>query len=162
MKPVKSPAYVAAALAAISGLISLYWALGGTMGIRTVGGPVAEFAQKGGALPMVLAICTALVKFAGALFALAFVRVWGRRISDRLLRFLGWLAGACLAGYGLLNVAVGALVLCGVLHSPHADRYALKWHVFGWDAYFVVWGVALLITVYRFETATKLRRRGSV
>jgi hypothetical protein len=46
--------------------------------------------------------------------------------------------------YGGLLVAVGALVLAGVIRpAGPVDRTALRWHVLLWDLWFLVWGLLL-------------------
>ena len=43
---------------------------------------------------------------------------------------------------------VGALVLSGAISSSaEVDRHALRWHVFVWDMWFLVWGLALAVAV---------------
>jgi hypothetical protein len=48
----------------------------------------------------------------------------------------------------LPNVIVGALVLGGAItSSADVDRHALRWHVFVWDMWFLVWGLAPAVAV---------------
>ena len=157
-------AYAAAIVAFAYALMSLYWALGGHALVSTIGGYVEQFARRGGALPVLIALAATLAKVAGALLALALVRPWGRVIPR------GWLlagsagASALLVVYGGLNVLLGALVLSGVIHpAGSVDRTALRWHVGLWDLWFLVWGILLaLATVgYWRRTATRTRRGGA-
>src|SRR5690348_17301814 len=103
-------AYAAAIAAFAYALVSLYWAVGGRGLVSTVGGYVEQFAHRGGAVPVLVALAATAAKVAGGLLALALVRPWGRAIR------LGWLrAGAAAASvllvlYGAVNVAAGALV----------------------------------------------------
>jgi hypothetical protein len=67
-------------------------------------------------------------------------------VRDRPPRWavrLGLIAGVGLALYGGLLVAAGALALAGLAGSEPSDEYALRWHVFFWDPWFFIWGVAL-------------------
>jgi Protein of unknown function (DUF3995) len=157
-------AYAAAILAFGYALVSLYWALGGHALVSTVGGYVEQFARRGGALPVLIAVAAAAAKVAGGLLALALVRPWGRVVPR------GWLlagsagASALLVVYGGLNVVFGALVLSGVIHpAGSVDRTALRWHVGVWDLWFLVWGILLaLATVgYWRRTATGPPRDGA-
>jgi hypothetical protein len=62
--------------------------------------------------------------------------------------------------WGGANVLLGGAVLTGLLDlGPVADERALRWHVLLWDAWFLVWGVALLIAVL---TAARAQRGGAV
>jgi hypothetical protein len=62
---------------------------------------------------------------------------------------LGLLGGVGLALYGGVLVVAGALGLAGVGDSAGRDEYALRWHVFFWDLWFFVWGVALALAAVR-------------
>ncbi len=157
-------AYAAAIVAFAYALMSLYWALGGHALIGTIGGYVEQFARRGGALPMLVALAAALAKVAGGLLALALVRPWGRVVPRRWLLAGSAGASALLVVYGGLAVLLGALVLSGVIHpAGSVDRTALRWHVGVWDLWFLVWGVLLaLATVgYWRRTATGLTRDGA-
>jgi Protein of unknown function (DUF3995) len=157
-------AYAAAIAAFGYALMSLYWALGGHGLVSTIGGYVEQFARRGGALPVLVALAAMLAKVVGGLLALALVRPWGRMLPR------GWLlsgsagASALLVVYGGLNVLLGALVLLGVIRpTGSVDRTALRWHVGVWDLWFLVWGIllALAIVGYRRRTATRARRDGT-
>jgi Protein of unknown function (DUF3995) len=155
----------AAALAGFGyALMSLYWALGGHALVSTVGGYAEQFAHRGGALPVLIALAATLAKVAGGLLPLALVRRWGRVVPR------GWLlagsagASALLAGYGGLNVLLGALVLSGVIHPAGSVNWtALRWHVGVWDLWFLVWGILLAVATIAYwrRTARRTHRDGS-
>jgi hypothetical protein len=61
--------------------------------------------------------------------------------------------------YGGLLVVAGGLVLGGLISpSGPVDRTALRWHVFLWDLWFLVWGVLLGVAAWRYGRES--RRRG--
>jgi len=139
-------AYAAAVAAFTYALISLYWAVGGRGLVSTVGGYVEQFAHRGGAIPVLLALAATVAKVAGGLLALALVRPWGRVVPPRWLLAGAAAASALLVAYGAVNVAAGALVLSGVIHpAGSVDRTALRWHVGVWDLWFLVWGTMLAL-----------------
>ena len=108
----------------------------------------------GGAVPVLAALAAALAKAAGGLLALALVRPWGRVIPRRWRLAGSAGASAVLVAYGGLNVLAGALALSGVIHPVGgADRTALRWHVWVWDLWFLVWGALLGLA-----TASQWRR----
>jgi hypothetical protein len=49
-------------------------------------------------------------------------------------------------------VLVGGLVLAEVITpSTPVDEHALRWHVFVWDLWFLVWGMALGHAAWRYR-----------
>src|SRR5215472_8503190 len=60
-------AYAAAIVAFGYALMSAYWALGGHALVSTIGGHVEQFARRGGALPVLIALAATLAKVAGGL-----------------------------------------------------------------------------------------------
>jgi hypothetical protein len=52
--------------------------------------------------------------------------------------------------YGGVLVLVGGLVLADLIApSTPVDDHALRWHVFIWDPWFLVWGMALGLAAWR-------------
>jgi hypothetical protein len=133
----------ACVLALLSALPSFYWAAGGTIGLATVGGAIEELARARDPAGVALG--------AGAVLALALVRPWGGRVPRRLLGGVAWAASVVLTLYGGLLVGVGALVLAGVIGpAGPVDRTALRWHVFLWDLWFLVWGLLLGVAAWHY------------
>jgi len=144
-------AYAAFVLGMLFALVSLYWTVGGTALLDTVGGSLEAAGRKRSAAVVVILALTTAVKAGGAVFSLALVRPWGNRLPRRLLLWLGWIGTAVLIGYGGTLVAVQALVVAGVIDAPGADLVALRWHLYLWDAWSLVWGVLLGLAVLRFS-----------
>ena len=151
-------AYAACALAALSAVPSFYWALGGTAGLDTVGGAIEELARARDPAGVALGIGAGILKVAGGLLALALVRPWGRAVPRRLLLGTAWAASMVLTAYGGLLVAVGTLVLTGVVRpGGPVDRTALRWHVLLWDLWFLVWGLLLSVAAWHHGRASRDR-----
>jgi len=130
---------VAAALAFASAAVTLYWTLGGTAGLDTLGGRFEELARDRSAGSIALGATVVAAKLAAAALALALLRR-----PSRVLSTIALVGGALLALYGAVLVAAGALVLTGIIDpSGPVDEYGLRWHVLFWDPWFLVWGVAL-------------------
>lgn len=83
------PAYIAAVLAFGSAAVSLYWTLGGTVLLDTVGGTFEDLARERSSQSIVLGMLVVLVKGAGGLLALALVQPWGTHVGRRLLPDIG-------------------------------------------------------------------------
>jgi hypothetical protein len=145
----RAAAVLAAVLALASAVTTAYWTLGGTALLDTVGGQLESLAREGGGAAVLLGGAVVVAKLVAAVLALALLRRPGRAV-----RVLGGLAGVLLTLWGGANVLLGGAVLTGVLDlGPVADERALRWHVLCWDAWFLLWGLALL-------TAVAANRRG--
>jgi len=133
----------AAVLAAASAVVSAYWTAGGTALLDTVGGAVEDLAQERGPAALALGCGVVVAKLGAAALALALLVRPGRAV-----RVLALLAGGLLTLWGAANVLLGGAVLTGLLDvGPVTDERALRWHVLLWAAWFLVWGLALLVAV---------------
>jgi hypothetical protein len=133
---------LAAGLAFASAAVSLFWLVGGTALLDTVGGDIERLARERSAGALAVLAVVVVLKVLAGLLALHLDRPWRVRLAR---------AGAILlALYGGVLVVAGALVLTGVIDpSGDVDRRALHWHVLVWDLWFVVWGVALALATRR-------------
>jgi hypothetical protein len=102
-------------LSLLSAVPSVYWALGGTAGLDTVGGAIEELARTRDPPGVALGIGAGVLKVAGGLLALALVRPLGRAVPRRPLIGAAWAASTVLTAYGGLLVAVGALDVISLL-----------------------------------------------
>jgi hypothetical protein len=76
----------------------------------------------------------------------------------RLLLGTAWAASMVLTAYGGLLVAVGTLVLTGVLQpAGQVDRTALRWHVLVWDLWFLIWGLLLGVAAWHYGLVSRDR-----
>jgi hypothetical protein len=117
---------------------------------------VEQFARRGGAVPVLIALAAAVAKVIGGLLALALVRPSGRAVPRRWLLVGSGAASLLLIAYGGVNVLGGALVLAGVTHpAGGADRTALRWHVGVWDLWFLVWGILLALAAVGYGRRTR-------
>jgi hypothetical protein len=137
--------------------ISMYWALGGTWLLDTVGISLSRPGQAGHAIALAAALGAAVLKAVAAVLpVLAVLRIRVRpgggqdRGLNRLIRVLAWIEAAILLGYGLVYTAAGLLVQAGLVHAPaHADHLASRWHAYLWDPWFGVWGILVFTALYR-------------
>jgi hypothetical protein len=150
----RTAAWTAAVLGLASAAVSAYWTAGGTALLDTVGGSIESLAEDRSAPALLLGVGVVVAKLAAVLLALALL---GRPRGG--VRLLALLAGAVLALWGAANVLLGGAVLTGLLDvGPVADERALRWHVLFWDAWFLVWGIALLCAV---GAARRAAQRGA-
>ena len=140
---------VAAGLAFASAAVTAYWTVGGTALLDTVGGYPEELARSRTVPAVLVGLLVIVVKSVGGVVALALAKPSGGRIRRRVVVVAAGVGSAVLTVYGGLLVAVGALVLTGVLDpGGPVDRRALRWHVLCWDLWFLLWGLALAVATW--------------
>jgi hypothetical protein len=157
-------AYLAAALGLLFAVPSVYWALGGTWLLDTLGGAIEERARARDGTLIVVTWVTAILKVIGGLLPLAMVQPWGRRFPRKLMRFAAWIAAGGLVLYGAVQtLAVGLVYLEVVPPEEHLEQRALRWRLFLWEPWFLVWGVALGLTAWTHGRTDRdpLRTQGS-
>jgi hypothetical protein len=149
-------AAAAAGLAFASAAVTAYWTFGGTALLDTVGGYPEELARTRSAPAVLVGLLVIALKSTGGVVALALANPSGDRIRRRVVVVAAGVGSAVLTVYGGLLVAVGALVLTGVLDpAGPVDRRALSWHVLLWDLWFLLWGLALAVATW---TSVRLTR----
>lgn len=138
------PGYAAAAAAFLFAGVSLYWGLGGTAGVSSLGGRIEELAVARDRTLMAFVWASVVVKGAIGVLALALVQPWGRRLPRCRLLPAAWTAAALLTLYGVLQETSVVLVKFGVIETPEPrDSSALLWRLLVWEPWFLVWGVLL-------------------
>lgn len=145
--------YAAAAWALVFAVPSFYWGFGGHFLAETVSGQLASasWAEHRGLQAVVLV--TGVLKLVGVVFALWLVRDSWPRARGRLVVRGGYVLSAILVLYGAVNVIGETLTQTGVVKaSATVDWHALRWHLFVWDPYFVVWGVLLGLAVRHYAS----------
>jgi hypothetical protein len=128
--------------------VSVYWGLGGTAQLDTVG---RSLGRGAGGLVVVLALWAAIVlKAIAALLPLTVIYHRGGATWQRLAKVSVWTEAAVLVVYGLVLSTAGLLVQLGIVHaSASADRRALAWHAYLWDPWFLLWGLLVIAALLR-------------
>ncbi len=145
-------AWAALFVGLLSAAVSLYWALGGTWLLDTIGGSLEEQARAG-TIGVRLAVWAAVaLKIIAVVLPLLALRRLPWPVWNRIVWVLAWVESAVLTIYGLVYTAVGLLARAGVVHAS-TDPRALAWHAYLWDPWFLVWGLlvaaALLLGRHR-------------
>ena len=145
------PAWAAFALGLLYALVSLYWGLGGSWLLDTVGASLTQPGRSAGPLVVLAVWCAVALKLIAAVLPLLAVGVGAARVRRRyLIRALACVEAAILTCYGLSLTAVGLLVQAGLIGTPaNADHRALAWHAYLWDPWFLVWGVLVTAALLR-------------
>jgi Protein of unknown function (DUF3995) len=143
-----------AQFAAVVGLlyaeISLYWGLGGTWLLNTIGAQLKKQGRAGNGL-VVFALWTAVVlKVVASALPLLALRQLPRPAWRHMVWVLACVEAGILTVYGLVLTTAGLLVQTDVIHAPvTADHRALAWHAYLWDPWFLIWGLLVTVALLR-------------
>ncbi len=130
--------------------VSIYWGVGGTWLLDTVGGSLAEHGRARAAGVLVALWAAVALKLIAAALPLVALRPPSSPARSRDAWVLAWIAAAVLTIYGLVLTAVGLLVQAGAVHrSANADDRALAWHAYLWDPWFLIWGLLIATALWR-------------
>lgn len=127
---------------------SLYWAVGGSWLLDTVGeGAVRLQRTHPWGAAGLLAVVGA-VKAAGAALPVLVEGMPGGRLR-RLIRFMSWIGGSFLIIYGSVFAVMSTAVLAGKITVPDGiDRRGMLGHAMLWDPLFAVWGTTLVVGLW--------------
>ena len=147
-------AYAACGWSLLFALMSFYWALGGELGVKTLGSGIQSLADDPGFVAVVW--LTGVAKVVGGLFALTLVYPWARWLSPRWKLILAWVGGAGLALYGGVQLIIEGMVLGGAMKvSGPVDWEGLRWHVWLWDPWWLLGGVLFLLAAWQYQRARR-------
>ncbi|RDU37918.1 hypothetical protein DRW41_08905 [Neobacillus piezotolerans] len=125
--------------------MSFYWAMGGRLGVKSLGGAIYEMSLNPSSSFLVLVWLTGFMKLLGAgLLVLVLVR----RNNSKLLFYTVKIAGAFLFLYGALNFITISLHALNILEY-NLDDYATFWRLAFWEPYWMAGGVFYFLSVKR-------------
>ncbi|MDQ6727577.1 MAG: DUF3995 domain-containing protein [Actinomycetota bacterium] len=125
--------------------VSVYWGLGGTRLLDTVGGSLEAQGRAGGTAVIIALWLAVVLKIVASVLPLVALRRSGPDRRSRAVRAAAWVEAGVLVTYGLVLTGAGLLVQVGAIPtSASADRRALAWHAYLWDPWFLVWGLLVV------------------
>lgn len=138
------PGYVAAVLGFASAVVSCYWALGGTLGLSSLGGRLEELARARDPALLRIVWVVVVLKIVVGFVALALVQSWGGRLPRWLLLAAAWGGAFALTVWGTLQeLAVGLIAAEVSTPEQRPAGAVLVGRLLLWEPWFIVWGVAL-------------------
>jgi hypothetical protein len=139
--------WVAGVAGVVHAAASLYWALGGQWLLATVGQWAVELSAEA---PLAAGVALGLIALLKLLAAAIPIGVaYGTVPGARFWRAVSWAGGLLLVAYGGVNTAVSAAVLAELIQPDGGyDPDAMRGHAYLWDPLFLVWGTALVLSLW--------------
>lgn len=146
-------AYAACAWAFVFAALSFYWAIGGTVGIDTIGPAITKPVLAHDPIWVALIWGTGALKVIAGLVALALVCSWGRLVPRWLLLIAAWSACAVMALYeGAASWVQHGLMAAGAIGIPAGlGATALRWHLVLWDPWWLLGGVLFGAATWSYQ-----------
>jgi hypothetical protein len=134
------------------GVLSLYWAAGGTLGVDQLAVSLQERADERETGFIAVVAATGIAKLLGGIVPLWLVFRPHSRRGEKVLLFLCWAAGALLAFYGLTDIVAGSIrAALGTMENA-------IWYAVLWGPTWLLGGVLFLMTAWTF--AAERRQAG--
>jgi hypothetical protein len=130
-------------------LITFYWASGGMVGVRSLGGSIYQMALSGEESFLSIVRLTGYVKLFGGFFLLLLLREWPEPIK-KALYYITLLGGAFLFLYGLANFATLLLDWFELLNLP-LDDFSRKWRLLFWEPFWMLGGILFIRSAKKFR-----------
>lgn len=131
------------------GLVSFYWAAGGTIGGNTLSRSIQDLAGRREAAFVATVWITGIAKVLGGLVPPALAFGWWPRIPRKALRTVCWVSGILLVLYGLGDVIRAIMVITGAINvDDPMDRDIARWYLFLWGPVWIIGGISYLATAW--------------
>lgn len=126
--------------------ISFYWASGGMIGARSLGGSIYELALHPTPGFTAMIWITGFIKLFGALYLMLLLIKWENPAISKLLYLITKFAGLLLFLYGLLNFTTISLSTAGILNFALGE-YATFWRLAFWEPFWMIGGIFYFFAV---------------
>lgn len=128
--------------------MSFYWAMGGLLGLKSLGGSIYEMSQDPSPSFVTIVWLTGFLKLLGLILLSLLLVQWNKQIMSGLLYYATRIAGVFLFLYGLLNFITITMSALGILEFD-LDSYATFWRLVFWEPFWMVGGVFYFFAVRR-------------
>ena len=128
--------------------MSFYWAAGGMVGVRSLGGAVYDMAINPNPSFINIVWLTGFIKLLGVILLLMLFVQWRNPIITRMLYYITKIVGVLFFLYGLLNFITISMSVFDILDFD-LDSYATFWRLAFWEPFWMAGGVFYFFTVKR-------------
>ena len=126
--------------------MSFYWAMGGMLGVRSLGGAIYEMSLNPEPSFVTMLWLTGFIKLFGVVLLLMLLVQWKKHLITPMLYYLAKFAGVFLFLYGFLNFITIALSAFNILDF---DLDPTFWRLAFWEPFWMAGGVLYFFTVKR-------------
>lgn len=126
--------------------MSFYWAMGGLLGVRSLGGAIYEMSLNPAPSFVVVIWLTGVFKLFGFLLLLMILIKWHNIIITKTLYYMTKIAGVALFLYGLLNFITITLSAINILDFD-LDSSATFWRLVFWEPFWMFGGICYFFSV---------------
>ncbi|WP_010269168.1 DUF3995 domain-containing protein [Paenibacillus senegalensis] len=132
--------------------MSFYWAMGGQLGLKSLGGSIYEMSQNPDPSFVRIVWLTGFVKLLGIPLLLGLYVKWKKPIAAKAFYYVTKAAGICIFLYGFLNFITIALSALGILDFD-LEASATFWRLVFWEPFWMIGGMFYFFAVKRGNTA---------
>lgn len=126
--------------------MSFYWAMGGILGIRSLGGAIYEMSQNPSPSLIMIVWLTGFIKLLGLLLLLMLIVQWKNPLITRILYYVTKIVGTLLFLYGFLNFVTIILSTFNILDFD-LDSYATFWRLIFWEPFWMIGGLFYFFSI---------------
>lgn len=130
--------------------MSFYWALGGMLGARSLGGAIYEMALNPDPPFTMIVWLSGFIKLLGVVLLLLPLIEWKKTVMERILYVIIKAAGIFLFFYGLLNFITISLSALNILDFD-LDDFATFWRLAFWEPYWMLGGIFYFFAVKKLN-----------
>jgi Protein of unknown function (DUF3995) len=128
------------------GILSLYWAAGGTLGVDQLSVSLQDRADERETGFVAIVAATGIAKLLGAIVPLWLVFRPPSRTARKVLLFLCWVGGVLLALYGLTDIVAGSI------RAARGTMENAIWYATLWGPTWLLGGLLFLMTAWTFHS----------
>ncbi|MCT1904645.1 DUF3995 domain-containing protein [Oceanobacillus sojae] len=126
--------------------MSFYWAMGGMLGVRSLGGAIYEMSFDPEPSFILIVWLTGFAKLLGAVLLLLLPVPWRNAAISKVLYYLIKIAGVFLFLYGLLNFITISLSAFAIL-DMNLEVHATFWRLVFWEPFWMAGGICYFFSV---------------
>ncbi|MFS0576841.1 DUF3995 domain-containing protein [Sporosarcina sp. 179-K 3D1 HS] len=138
--------YIGIAWTLIFAGMSFYWATGGMVGVRSLGGQIYKMALEKDPSLVPIVWLTGFVKLGGCLLLFSLLYPWKNDRLEKIFTIVIRIAGAFLFLYGFLNFITISLAALNILDFD-LSSYATMWRLIFWEPFWMLGGILYWMSV---------------